>query len=59
MHLEQYGSWRSVVLVGLAGVGFGVVRHYTGSTRASAIMHAGYNSLLFLGFFFTQKGPLH
>ena len=56
MHLEQYGSWQSVLLVGLAGVGFGVMRHFTGSTRASTIMHAGYNSALFI-VFFSQKGP--
>lgn len=55
MHLEQYGAWQSVVLITLAGVGFGAMRHYTGSTRASAIMHAGYNSALFL-LFFMQKG---
>jgi membrane protease YdiL (CAAX protease family) len=58
MHLEQYGSWQSVLLVGLAGVGFGVMRHFTGSTRASTIMHAGYNSALFI-VFFSQKGPPH
>ena len=56
MHLEQYGAWQSVVLITLAGAGFGTMRHYTGSTRASALMHAGYNSALFL-LFFTQKGP--
>jgi membrane protease YdiL (CAAX protease family) len=58
MHLEQYGSWQSVLLVGLAGVGFGVMRHLTGSTQASTIMHAGYNSALFI-VFFSQKGPPH
>ena len=56
MHLEQYGAWQSVVLITMAGVGFGSMRHLTGSTQASAIMHAGYNSALFL-LFFTQKGP--
>jgi len=58
MHLEQYASWQSVLLVGLAGAGFGVMRYWTGSTRAAAIMHAGYNSALFI-LFFTQKGPPH
>jgi membrane protease YdiL (CAAX protease family) len=56
LHLEQYGAWQSVVLITLAGVGFGVMRHWTGSTRASAYMHAGYNSALFL-LFFAQKAP--
>jgi membrane protease YdiL (CAAX protease family) len=56
MHLEQYGAWQSVVLITLAGAGFGTVRYLTGSTRASAIMHAGYNSALFI-LFFAQRGP--
>ena len=55
MHLEQYSTWQSGVLISLAGVGFGVVRHYTGSTQASTIMHMGYNSALFI-LYFLQKG---
>jgi membrane protease YdiL (CAAX protease family) len=44
LHLSQYGgSWRHVVLVTLAGVGFGWMRHVSGSTRAAAVMHAAYN----------------
>ena len=58
MHLEQYGSWQSVLLITVAGCGFGAMRHWSGSTRASAIMHAGYNSALFI-LFFTQKGSPH
>lgn len=58
MHLEQYASWQSVVLIALAGTGFGIMRYVTGSTKAAAIMHAGYNSALFI-LFFTQKGPPH
>ncbi len=58
MHFEQYGAWQSVVLITMAGVGFGSIRYWTDSTRASAIMHAGYNSALFI-LFFTQKGPQH
>jgi hypothetical protein len=54
MHLQQYGAWQSVVLISLAGAGFGVMRHWTNSTRASVIMHAGYNSALFI-LFFAQK----
>ena len=59
MHLEQYGAWQSVVLITLAGCGFGAVRQWTGSTRASAIMHAGYNAALVILYFFTQKGSGH
>ena len=58
MHFEQYGSWQSVALITLAGVGFGAVRHATGSTKAAAIMHSGYNSVLFI-LFFSQKGTPH
>lgn len=58
MHFEQYGSWQSVALVTLAGTGFGIIRHKTGSSKAAAIMHSGYNSALFI-LFFTQKGASH
>ena len=58
MHLAQYGTWQSVALIALAGAGFGAMRQWTGSTQASAIMHAGYNSTLFI-LFFTQKGLPH
>jgi membrane protease YdiL (CAAX protease family) len=57
MHFEQYASWQSVVLIAAAGAGFGIMRHWTGSTQASALMHAGYNSALFIIFF--TKGPPH
>jgi len=44
LHLSQYGgAWRHVVLVTLAGVGFGWMRHISGSARAATIMHAAYN----------------
>jgi membrane protease YdiL (CAAX protease family) len=54
MHFQQYGAWQSVVLISLAGAGFGFMRQWTGSTKASALMHAGYNSALFI-LFFAQK----
>jgi uncharacterized protein len=43
-------SWQSLLIVGLAGVVFGIVREATGSTGASAMVHIGYNSTLFAGF---------
>jgi membrane protease YdiL (CAAX protease family) len=56
MHLSQYGfTWQSFLLITVAGIGFGVMRQWSGSTRASAIMHAGYNSALFI-LFFAGKG---
>jgi len=48
LHFQEYGnSWRHAVLIALAGASFGWMRQATGSTRASAIMHASYNALFF------------
>ncbi|HWB85914.1 MAG TPA: CPBP family intramembrane glutamic endopeptidase [Bryobacteraceae bacterium] len=58
LHLQEYGySWRHALLIAAAGAAFGWVRHRTGSTRASTIMHAAYNALFFLALF-AQKGDL-
>ena len=49
LHFHEYGnSWRHVLIIALAGVAFGCMRHATGSTKAAAIMHAAYNSLFFI-----------
>jgi membrane protease YdiL (CAAX protease family) len=49
MHLAQNaGMWQTFVIITMAGFGFGVVRHLTGSTQASTISHIAYNSLPFL-----------
>jgi membrane protease YdiL (CAAX protease family) len=49
LHYQEYGnSWRHAVLIMVAGVLFGWVRHARGSTKASAIMHAGYNAIIFV-----------
>jgi hypothetical protein len=49
MHVVQYGGlWQAGVTITVAGFGFGVVRHVSGSTRASALVHIAYNSLPFL-----------
>lgn len=49
LHLSQNaGMWQSGVVITLAGFAFGLVRHVTGSTRASALTHIGYNTLPFL-----------
>jgi membrane protease YdiL (CAAX protease family) len=48
LHYAEYGnSWRHVVVITIAGVAFGCMRQWTGSTRASALMHAAYNGLFF------------
>jgi membrane protease YdiL (CAAX protease family) len=51
LHGPQYGwSWRHVLLIALAGSGFGWWRHRTQSTGASTLMHAGYNGVLVVGY---------
>jgi membrane protease YdiL (CAAX protease family) len=57
LHFQEYGrSWRHVVLISLAGALFGWMRHATGSTMASTVMHAAYNSLGFVALFAQRKG---
>ncbi len=49
LHLSQNaGIWQSGVLIMLVGFVLGMVRHLSGSTRASSIVHIAYNSLPFL-----------
>lgn len=49
LHLQEYGySWRHALLITAAGAAFGWMRHYTGSTKAAAVMHAAYNCVFFL-----------
>jgi membrane protease YdiL (CAAX protease family) len=58
LHLQEYNySWRHVLLVSMAGVGFGWMRHITGSTKAAVIMHAVYNAIFFLVFVAQTKLP--
>jgi membrane protease YdiL (CAAX protease family) len=58
LHYREFGnSWRHAVLIALAGTIFGWVRHVTGSTKASALMHASYNALIFVALF-TRQGPV-
>jgi uncharacterized protein len=52
LHIPEYGnSWRHGVVITLAGAAFGWMRHLTGSTKASTVMHASYNALFFLALF--------
>jgi hypothetical protein len=58
LHYSEYGdSWRSSLLVALAGAAFGCMRQWTGSTAAAAIMHAAFNGLQFVAIFAPGKGP--
>jgi len=47
---QNHWSWQSIVIIFLAGIIFGVARWRTGSTLASALIHAGYNTTLFAVF---------
>ena len=47
LHGAQYGwQWPQLVVLGLVGCAFGVVRIRSGSTMASTIVHASYNGML-------------
>jgi uncharacterized protein len=49
LHLMQNAFvWQSGVLITLVGFVLGVIRHISGSTRASAITHVSYNALPFV-----------
>jgi len=52
LHLWEYGqSWRHVLLITLAGTGFGWMRQASGSTRAAAIMHSAFNFISLVAYF--------
>ena len=49
LHGAQYGwQWAPLAVLVAVGCALGVVRMHTGSTKASTIVHAAYNGLLFL-----------
>jgi membrane protease YdiL (CAAX protease family) len=49
LHLAQYGYiWQIGVLLTVVGFLLGTIRHLTGSTKASSIVHIAFNSLPFL-----------
>jgi membrane protease YdiL (CAAX protease family) len=60
LHLMQNAFiWQSGVLITLVGFVLGVVRHVSGSTRASAITHISYNALPFLALLISGGQPNH
>jgi membrane protease YdiL (CAAX protease family) len=51
LHGSQFHwAWQSILIIGLAGIAFGLARHKTGSTAAATAIHIGYNSTLFVAF---------
>ena len=59
LHLTQNAFiWQSGVLIMLVGFVLGTVRHLSGSTRASTIVHIAYNSLPFMALLAVDGNPL-
>lgn len=57
LHGPEYAwSWRHLLLITLAGVAFGWMRHRSGSTATATVMHAAYNLTFFIGMV-SQRGP--
>ena len=49
LHGSEYGwSWQHLLLITVAGVAFGWMRHRSGSTATSAAMHSAYNLAFFV-----------
>jgi len=60
MHAQQlWGGWGQIVLLILVGILLTWVRARTGTVAASYLVHLGYNTLLFLGFFAATGGLRH
>lgn len=45
---QNQWAWQQIFVVALAGVVFGFTRYKTGSTAASTLVHAGYNTTVFI-----------
>jgi membrane protease YdiL (CAAX protease family) len=59
LHYSEYGeSWRSALLIAVAGAAFGCMRQWTGSTAAAALMHASFNALQFVALLAAPKGTI-
>ena len=60
MHAQQlWGGWGQIGLLIGVGIFLTWVRARTGTVAASYLVHLGYNSLLFLGFFTATGGLRH
>jgi uncharacterized protein len=56
LHGPEYAwSWKHVLLICVAGIGFGWKRWSTGSTGSAALMHAAYNGVLVCGYLLGRK----
>lgn len=56
LHAPEYGfAWQYAVAIGLAGLTFGAVRAWAGSTLASTLMHSTFNLVMFCGLLANKK----
>ncbi len=51
---QNQWAWQPVLLIGIAGIAFGIARYRTGSTTAAFLMHSAYNAMGFLGYTVTH-----
>ncbi|MEQ1884855.1 MAG: type II CAAX endopeptidase family protein [Bryobacteraceae bacterium] len=59
LHGAQYSwAWQQITIIGIAGLVFGVVRHKTGTTAASSLLHAAYNLTGFAGYMVARWATL-
>ena len=55
LHGPQYNwNWKLLLILTLASISFGYVRHRTGSTAASSLTHAAYNLTFMAGMIFRE-----
>jgi membrane protease YdiL (CAAX protease family) len=60
VHVPQYGwIWQSGIVLAAVAFGFGVIRHVSGSTKASTIAHIAYNGLAFTLTLLQGAPPAH
>ncbi len=58
LHGPQYNwNWQRLLVLTLASIVFGLVRHRTGSTAASTLTHAAYNLTFMAGLIFQGERP--
>jgi membrane protease YdiL (CAAX protease family) len=56
LHAPEYGfAWQYAVAIGIAGLAFGAIRAWSGSTLASTLMHGTFNLVMFCGFLANKK----
>ncbi len=59
LHAQQYGyHWQILLILFGVGAALGAIRATSGSSKASAIIHAAYNATLFAGFFLADEQAL-